>query len=794
MTRQRNLRFTRIIVQYCRQRLPSAFPPVETAKLEAYLLRCFETGEPLPYASTGWSWCKISSATEIDVALIRNATQALTPILDAMKREFQRAPQNREKVLKPPHKNPAAAAKRKEKATQRPQKKAITHAPATARPASAPKRISQSHRRAAPKAEKRKNKRRSGPKIVTVIEFPAARWDAWDDTDSFRDALVLHMKRHGDTSYSLRRAICRPTENFNRTTLVSWAHGKKSPRTVESLKMLSRIERRYRLPSGYFKAKLPHPSRSISGQTLVGISEPERRRLAWHLPDDFDDREISEQEDILRWVRETIVSGGTEYRRYQAAAIKNRYAVQFETEGPVGLKRPYPPLHADDEMFSDLTSGVVQAPKELAAEVAGLAAFKQSTLTTLGYQRNGVWGSETAAQRIEHLGLLFGALSAPPDGPVRGFGAKLKDLSVAHLLFPTLWDWYLRWRERRRGFYTSWEVSMLQLAASLTRSGTGWIRQTPELSSRLRPIAHLVSLRDVQLTNSDWEGACDRMYKHAMVRIKEIGAVAAVHRDPFEPILPILEADSPLAEYRKIADEILRLMPDERLYPISVAESVRSLLLIRFGLHTGLRQKNLRQLLVCHRGREPTPERQLVNRKVGELRWNERSEAWEVFIPTCAFKNAGSSFFGNSPFRLQLPDLGGLYGYIDTYLARHRPRLLRSARDPGTFFIKTVKVSSQDAAYDINTFYEAWRLTIQRFGIYNPYTQRGAIKGLLPHGPHNVRDVLATHILKITGSYEQASYAIQDTPEVVAKHYGRFLPQDKAALAAKILNQVWATT
>ena len=82
-------------------------------------------------------------------------------------------------------------------------------------------------------------------------------------------------------------------------------------------------------------------------------------------------------------------------------------------------------------------------------------------------------------------------------------------------------------------------------------------------------------------------------------------------------------------------------------------------------------------------------------------------------------------------------------------------------------------------------------LVIQRYGVFNPYTGRGAIKGLLPHDPHNVRDVLATHILKHTGSYEQASYAIQDTPEMVAKHYGRFLPQDKAAMAARILNQVW---
>ncbi|MEO7468541.1 MAG: hypothetical protein ABIV36_16115 [Sphingobium limneticum] len=99
--------------------------------------------------------------------------------------------------------------------------------------------------------------------------------------------------------------------------------------------------------------------------------------------------------------------------------------------------------------------------------------------------------------------------------------------------------------------------------------------------------------------------------------------------------------------------------------------------------------------------------------------------------------------------------------------------------------------ASQDAAYGQSSFYEAWRLTVQRYGIYNPYTGRGAIKGLLPHGPHNVRDVLATHVLKETGSYEQAGYAIQDTAEVVAQHYGRFLPENKVALAAKVINRVW---
>lgn len=209
-------------------------------------------------------------------------------------------------------------------------------------------------------------------------------------------------------------------------------------------------------------------------------------------------------------------------------------------------------------------------------------------------------------------------------------------------------------------------------------------------------------------------------------------------------------------------------------------------------MHLGVRQKNLRQLGFVRRGQELTSERQLEAERRGELRWSDRDQGWEVLIPASAFKNSRSSYFNQKPFRLVLPDLGRLYACIDDYLDRHRARLLAGAKDPRTFFVKTSKSTSRSAAYDQNTFYEAWRLAIARYGVFNPYTGRGAIKGLLPHGPHSLRDVLATHILKQTGSYEQASYAIQDTPQTVAQHYGRFLPQDKAALAAQVLNKAWA--
>jgi integrase len=359
------------------------------------------------------------------------------------------------------------------------------------------------------------------------------------------------------------------------------------------------------------------------------------------------------------------------------------------------------------------------------------------------------------------------------------------------LIFPAVWDWYLQWREARRGFYTKWEVDMLSVVLSMARAETGWIRQNPDLANRLRPIPGMITQREIDRVRDDWDGSCDAFYKHARHRVREIQRVARIHRDPFEPILPVLEADSPVGEYRKITEEIMRLMPDEARYPRAAAEAVRSFLLIRLGMHTGLRQRNLRELLVCPRGRTPTSERHLEDKKRGEMRWSDRDGGWEVLIPSIAFKNSTSSFFGSKPFRLVLPDLAGLYDAIEAYIDRHRGILIGEAKDPGTFFVKSVKRTSADAAYNQNTFYEAWRLTIQRYGIFNPYTGRGAIKGLLPHGPHNVRDVLATHILKQTGSYEQASYAIQDTPAMVQQHYGRFLPQDKAAIAAKILNRVW---
>jgi hypothetical protein len=626
-----------------------------------------------------------------------------------------------------------------------------------------------------------------------IAEFPEPVSGEWDDPPSFSEAIDLHIRRHRDSPKRLHRAITCEGDTFDWATIRSWRRGDKEPRSAASLEMLSRIEARYRLPSGYFRSKLSHKTRATTGMSLRGIRGSERRRLVWHLPDDFDRRPPAERQEILEWVRRVIISGSTEYRRFQALAIKDRYALRLASDVE---DQPGSPSDLEDEAVAEeedpeQASAKSAAPLRLQEEFAALLKFKTTTLVDVGFKRSGVWGRETALQKEEHLGLLFGALAASPTGSVKGFGFPRGRLTFALLVFPSVWDWYVQWRERRRGFYTRWEVDMLRLALALTRKDYGWLRQSPHLADRLVAVRGLVGWDQVVEAKADWDAACDRLYAHGLARAREIERVARVHRDPFEPILPILEADSPLGEYRAITEEIVERLPDERRYPRCVAEAVRSFLMLRLGLHLGVRQKNLRQLIFQRRGGPPTPERQLETEKRGELRWSDRDSGWEVLIPASAFKNYGSSYFGKRPFRLVLPDLARLYEFIDDYLVRHRPRLLNGCEDPGTFFVKTVKATSKSAAYDQTTFYEAWRLTIARYGVFNPYTGRGVIRGLLPHGPHNLRDVLATHILKKTGSYEQASYAIQDTPETVAHHYGRFLPQDKAALAAQILNKAW---
>lgn len=144
--------------------------------------------------------------------------------------------------------------------------------------------------------------------------------------------------------------------------------------------------------------------------------------------------------------------------------------------------------------------------------------------------------------------------------------------------------------------------------------------------------------------------------------------------------------------------------------------------------------------------------------------------------------NYSAAYNVTSPFRLTLPDLLDLYKHLEAHINR-RGVPLGPVQDPGTLFVKPVKTSSLDAEYDSTTFYEVCRTVIQRYGIYSSYTAEA---------PSRVcyRLALITYVTswrpitsKKTVAGEKTSYAIQDTPNVLQQHCGRFLPRDKAGPA-----------
>jgi len=610
--------------------------------------------------------------------------------------------------------------------------------------------------------------------------------------NAFKFALNSLMAQFGDSSQSLADKISGHDCQLGAGALTYWKTGRGVPRNSSSNRaMLKKIEQHYQLEDGFLTSLIKSPD-TPTRLVLKSVPVSFRTIMKWHLPADFDRRPEGERAEILGWIKQNVESSSTAYGRYQSKATRIGFAIVFpDIEASKGGRNPRFWSYDPEPQRKTGEFGTVKAPPALSQEMKELIDLKTASLPPIGKRRYLRWGSENAARVARQLGTLFGAMVAPSDSAINGLDVPPFKLTLGLLAFPAVWEWFLHWREQRRGFLSESERSILYDAKGLLHKRTGWLRQNPQLAYRLEPILGLLSEEDIREAQSDWQGLCDSGYDYVTDCIPGIRQILRVHRDPFEPILVVLNAPRPLEIYKRIADEILKRGPDEDEDRVGAAIAARSYLLVRFAMQLGIRQRNLRQLMLCPFQGAPRSSGELEELRRGELRWNTIRSAWEVFIPAKAFKNGESSYFKGRPYRLFLPDLECLYDHIDAYLGKHRPVLVNGNPDPGTVFIRSAHSSRRARIYDVGGFYQVWRTIIQRYGIYNPYTGKGAIQGLLPHGPHAIRDVIATHVLKQTGSYELAGYAIQDTTEVVMRHYGRYFPHEKAERAAEILNSVW---
>ena len=260
--------FQRKIDAFCHLRFAPFLTADELDRLRGYMWMLIQTRSLPPRAQGQTDWSSISRFCGVKIELLANNARLIDPGLDAVARWIRGASLSGKVQPKP-----VRTSKEKMTTKVKPSRAAQSDA---ARPQTVPK----------PPAIK-PSSGGSAPGNVTFVEFPTPLFDQWIEPTDFAQALQLHLRRHGETYWKLHRAIVGPDEAMDKGTLLSWIEGRRVPRSTDSFEVLGRIERRYRLPEGYFKAKLPHPSRSASGFDLSGMDPAERRRIAWHLPEDF---------------------------------------------------------------------------------------------------------------------------------------------------------------------------------------------------------------------------------------------------------------------------------------------------------------------------------------------------------------------------------------------------------------------------------------------------------------------------------------------------------------------------
>ena len=587
-----------------------------------------------------------------------------------------------------------------------------------------------------------------------AVEFVRARHAQLDD-ESFGERLSRLRQHVGLNTAELARRATTGTHKIYPDEIRKWEIGQKRPAPSSRTDVI-KIAGALGIDPEFLLQKLPkRPYHSQSFDT--GLPRHYRRHVAKHLPDDFDSLTDEKKEEIMLWVAENIISTPKEILE----------------DGTVSQARPQ-----DLSIYClgrDARSRRPLAPHHLLDEIDRIAKFKTSDFTEGQKTRNKRWKKVSKENADYQIRSFFGALYAQ--------GFPLEAMSLSAILSTDVIDSVINWRYRRRGGHTYTIIRILQLFDSLLHPRFGFMAQTPDFGERLRVVPGFITQADVDRAD-DWAEACRVARAHIHTRIGDLKPLLQQGRDPFEALRPVLNDDNPRDVYHQIAREIRARMPD-RSSGVRRPEALRALMLLRLGLVMPLRQKNMRQLLICPPGKRPRSFKRLARLRRGEMVYDP-TLGWRIRITREAFKNEKAKAL-RAWMELPIPDIDGLYDEIAEYL-QARQFLLNGAPDSGTFFVKTMQSRAENPEYTADGYYNAFRAMITTYGIYNPYTGRGAIRDLKPHGPHSVRHIMATHAVKKTFGYSAAASLLLDTEETIREAYAQFGPENWFGWAQ---NLVW---
>lgn len=276
---------------------------------------------------------------------------------------------------------------------------------------------------------------------------------------------------------------------------------------------------------------------------------------------------------------------------------------------------------------------------------------------------------------------------------------------------------------------TVWKV--LVFAASLCQPERGFLWRHSTLG------------RDAgYATVEEWRTHCAESYATCRQLMKIIKADIRPSRDPFEPVKDIISMARPLDA---VFDAIDR-MDYDRPPPDGEAERVwaRNRLLLALTASNPLRARNLKELT----WREDN---------TGSLR-RDSDGNYRIYLKSAQLKNHSGAGATDYDVRVQ----SKLTPFIDKYLRDYLPKFSNGVTD--RVFVQTVHPERK-----WETLNHTFRIMTRRYFENSP-----------GFGPHAMRHIVATALIKRYGSFTAAAKVLHDFESTVRKHYGFLIGDDGA--------------
>ena len=491
----------------------------------------------------------------------------------------------------------------------------------------------------------------------------------------------------------------------------------------------------------------------LRGQTASLL---EKRNLVRKLlPDNFPSLPVETQQQLVTDTLDDIKKGLhlSENGRRISEAKKNPYTL------------------SKDEM-----------PQQLKKEFDELCLMKRTRGTMARGKKNKdrIWNPRTEDLWSETMLKFFGWCLLPADAlnpMMRGAGLSLNDLTLGLILIPTLIEGYVEFRRTRaEGKDTRTSKMFLVDSIAMLRAGHGWIEGTPTL------LQHMPA--EFQQVSTDWQAQCAQQHSF-LIEVRD-DLDFEVSRDSFEPIQAIINMGRPMDVVQEALannwDELRSALQNSQLTARQKAEMFRDHVLISMIAALPLRASHWFKMTYR------TNARDLTSRDDGELRY-VGGKHLGLYLRAKDFKNRrNKSIFGPNAdrdvvllFHEAENALRDLEPLVDEYMRVHRPQLCAGN---GPVFPNVSGTTLNNADLRGIVYYWSERYLSEhgdhRFGL--------RIQGVRPFGPHAFRHLMATHILKTTGKYEDAANMLLDSITMIMSHYARFMPEDRLLLTFQRLD------